>query len=202
MTRMSQVRKRHGLVWLMFIALLCVAACSRPAGIPTAGSTQGNQAPFQADGGDSSSLSPLPKASSESGLPFHDPQNLPSGTMLTVRLESAVTAGDTISENSFTATVDEPVVIEGNMLIPRGTTVAGRIESARISKVKPGRAYVRLSLESLHVGGLDVPVQTASLFARPTPPSDDLVHLEKGRRLTFRLSEPVVLNVQRAQAVR
>ena len=199
MTSMSQVRKRHGLVWPMVLALLFVAACSRPAGIPTEGSTQTNQTPFQAEGGDSSSLTLPPKASSENGLPFHEPPDLPAGTMLTVRLESAVRAGDSLSEDSFAAIVDEPVVIEGNILIPQGASVAGRIESVRISKVKPGRAYVRLSLESVHVRGLDIPVQTASLFTRPTPQSDDLIHLEKGRRLTFRLTEPAPLNAQRAQ---
>jgi len=200
MTPMSQVGKRHGLVWPMILAFLFAAACSRPAGIPTEGSTQANQTPFQAEGGDSSVLTALPKGSPENGLPFHDPQDLPAGTLLTVRLESGITAGNSINENSFIAILDEPVVIEGNTLIPQGASVAGRIESAGISKVKPGRAYVRLSLESVHVRGLDVPVQTASLFARPTPQSGELIRLEKGRRLTFRLTEPASLNPQRAQA--
>ena len=64
---------------------------------------------------------------------------------------------------------------------------------------------VRLALESVHMGGVDVPVQTASLFARQGPAADispSTVRLEKGRRLTFRLTEPVLLAPQRTQASR
>jgi len=58
---------------------------------------------------------------------------------------------------------------------------------------------VRLALDSIHLGGVDVPVQTASLFTRQNPESDDLIRLEDGRRLTFRLTGSVYLGTQRAQ---
>ena len=86
----------------------------------------------------------------------------------------------------------EPVVVEGNTLIPSGTSVAGRVEAARSSKLKPNRGYVRLALKTVQLGGLSVPLQTASLFAREATFGDDPasnIHLEKGRRLTFRLTE-------------
>lgn len=206
MSSMSPFRKRRALMWPIFLALLCAVACSRPTGVPTADTTQTDQAPFNDHGngaaGDSASESSAaqPSGSSPIGIPFHDSQSLPAGTLLTVRLKGPVTAGDSATEISFEAVVDEPVVIEGNTLIPRGTAAAGRIESARISKVKPNRGYVRLALASVHIGGLDLPVQTASLFARQTPQSDAVIRLEKGRRLTFRLTEPFYISTQRAQA--
>jgi hypothetical protein len=85
-------------------------------------------------------------------------------------------------------------VVEGNTLIPRDAVVSGRVESARTSKIRPDRGYVRLSLDSVQVDGLAVPVETASLFARHLPASDAdsaTIRLEKGRRLTFRLKEPI-----------
>ena len=201
MTPMSQVRRRHGLVWPLIVAMLGAFACSRPTGIPTDGATQASQAPFQTDGADPADASLTTRGTSEKGLPFHDSLTLPAGTLVTVRLGRSITAGNSISENGFAATLDEPIVVDGNTLISAGTAAAGRIESARVSKVGPHRAYVRLSLESIHLGGLDVPIQTASLFARPTPHSDDLIGLEKGRRLTFRLTEPVFLAAPHAAQV-
>lgn len=204
MISMPKFRRRRFLIWPLVVAMLCAAACSRPTGIPAEGTVQDNPAPFRPDSHtdtDDASAAP-PTGPQEKGLPFRESQDLPAGTLLTVRLDGAITAGTSMTQNSFEAVVDEPVVLEGNTLIPRGTTVVGRIEAARISSVKPNRAYVRLSLQSVHIGGLDVPVQTASLFTRQIPESDDLIRVEKGHRLTFRLTEPIFLNSQRAKVGR
>lgn len=191
---------RRVLISPLIVVLLCLAACSRPAGGPAEGALQDTAAPFRtADPGDTSGEYVSPP---EKGLPFRDSQSLPAGTLLTVRLSSAITAGTSISANSFEGVVDEPVVIDGNTLIPRGATVIGRVQSARISSVKPNRAFVRLALQSVHIGDLDIPIQTASLFTRETPQSDELIRVENGRRLTFRLSDSLSLNVQRAKAGR
>ena len=58
------------------------------------------------------------------------------------------------------------MVIDGNKLIPRGAAVSGRVESARASNLKRNRGYVRLVLETIHLSGASLPVQTASLFVR------------------------------------
>ena len=102
----------------------------------------------------------------ETGLPFHNPQSLPAGTLLTVRLKNPISADDPGANARFDAVVDEPVVIEGNRLVPRGATVAGRVESARASNVRRNRGYVRLMLDSIHVAGVNLPIQTSSLFVR------------------------------------
>ncbi len=102
----------------------------------------------------------------ETALPFHDPQNLPAGTLLTVRLKNPISAENPGANGTFEAVVDEPVVIEGNKLVPRGAIVAGRVESARASKLKRNRGYVRLALDSIHLAGANLPIQTSSLFVR------------------------------------
>ncbi len=212
MFSMSQLRTTGS--WLFCAILMTVAAtsCTRPEIVPpdqTAAQTE-HQVPFhdvpQMNGAGESRLL-LAKSSgnsdAEGSLPFHDPQNLPAGTLVTVRLKNAVDGGITDSHSSFEAVVAEPVVVEGNTLIPRGASASGRVESARTSKVKPNRGYVRLALQSVQVEGLDLPVQTASLFARQAPLTNDstsLIRLEKGRRLTFRLTATVYTTNQRAQA--
>jgi len=122
--------------------------------------------------------------------------------MLTVRLTSPVSADDPGPSATFEATVDEPVVIEGNALVPRGANVEGRVEAARASKVKRHHSYLRLTLDSIDVAGKDLTVRTSSLFARGNTLDSDsslgVITLEKGRRLTFRLAEPVYMASQQA----
>jgi hypothetical protein len=130
-------------------------------------------------------------------------QGLPAGTLLTVRLKDSVPTA--AANGSFEALVDEPAMVQGEARIPRGTLVEGRIESVRTSDITPDRGVVQLTLESLRLEGIDIPIKTASLFGRQTTmrqASTSAVLLEKGRRLTFRLTVPVSLPAQPTRAGR
>jgi hypothetical protein len=209
MTFVSQFR---GPTFLILLALLGMNGCTGTAGVPDDESPAptDHQAPFHSDSGKSIPSSPAKLVSAREPvakpdtLPFQE-QNLPAGTLVMVSLKSAISAGSAGAHNAFEAIVDEPVVIDGNTLIARGTTVSGRVQSVRKSKVKPDRGYICLALSSIRAGGIDVPVQTADLYARQsaaTDKSSSAIRLEKGRRLTFRLTEPASVSTQRAQAAR
>jgi hypothetical protein len=224
---MRRFRRRQVLmIWPLLLVLLWAAACARPGGLQSDdGAVHANQpqAPFHdGDGtlaarhGDAASVQDN-GLNPETALPFHDPQNLPAGTLLIVRLQSPISAESLGTKATFEALIDEPVVIEGNRLVPRGATVAGRVESAQASNVRRNHGYVRLALDSIHLAGVNLPIQTSSLFVRgnaggtqilqgktqqgKAPPAEVLqneaatvvIRLEKGRRLTFRLTEPVYL---------
>ena len=205
-------------LWLITLAMLWTVSCARPTALPSDDGTahaDQHQAPFhRAEGATSGGQSDTPGQSDtaegpdrsldpEMGLPFHDSQNLPAGTLITVRLNHPISAESLGKDGIFEAVVDEPVEIEGNRLIPRGATVAGRVESRQSSNGKGNRGYVRLALNSIHLAGANLPIQTSSLFVRESagsahiPPravpgtdaSNAGIHLEKGRRLTFRLTE-------------
>jgi hypothetical protein len=194
--------------WTSLLALLVAAGCSRPASVPGAvGGARNNppELPFNGEPtpatGSDQYLPALQKATSTagSGVPFHDPHSLPPGTLIMVRLDKAISTDDLNPNNSFQATVEEPVIVEGIILVPKGATVVGRVESARASATKRDHGYVRLTLVSLEVGGQDFHVQTASLFARPDPGNAKVrnaslggaIRLDQGRSLTFRLTGPV-----------
>lgn len=211
---MSRCRRpSRRLFCLALLFLLSVTGCSRPNGSDDGAAQTGqHQVPFQ-DGTGTGSSNLHTKAakqdhpaSGETGLPFRDDQSLPAGTMLTVRLKRPIAADDPGASGTFEAIMDEPLVIDGNTLIPRGANAVGRVEAARSSQVKRNRGYVRLILDSIDIAGRDLPVQTSSLFARGDfgetggPDGDgstSVIHLEKGRRLTFRLTEPVSVVGQR-----
>ncbi len=191
-------------VGLALLSLLLDAGCSRPTGLNGANdsaATDSHQAPFRdAAGKGSGDSGPSPVSEfadrpTKGGmsLPFREPENLPAGTLLIVRLKNPVSADNPEAGGIFEAVVDEPVTVEGNTLVPRGASVAGRVESARTSKAK-GSGYVRVTLDSIDIEGKDLHLQTSSLFARGKGAGHgatlDAITLEKGRRLTFRLTEP------------
>jgi hypothetical protein len=190
---------------------LLAAGCSRPIAVPddnSAAPPNPSGMAFHQSGakpenpGEELTIAGGKSAAPANHLPFQDREKLPAGTLISVRLKESISAQDLETSVPFEAVVVEPVVIEGTTLIPRGTWVSGRVESARTSKLKPNRGYVRLAMASVHLGGIDVPVQTARLFAQSplSNASPSVVRLEKGKRLTFSLAEPVYLSSQRAQA--
>jgi hypothetical protein len=221
---MSRLRGPRGLTTAaILVALLWTFACAPPAGMQPGGAAQADQPQVPFRDGDGK----LPRSSDSSGtqdngltpetnLPFRDPQNLPAGTLLTVRLKNPISAENPDANGTFEAVVDQPVVVDGNKLIPLGTLVSGRVESARASNLKRNSGYLRLTLDSIDLAGSKLPVQTSSLFVRgnaaqPRTPqsqvstgtSTTIIRLEKGRRLVFRLTEPIyVAGGQRAPAVR
>ncbi len=185
-----------------FALLLAGFGCSRPDVIP--GEANSGQTELPASSLQPASDQTVPELSrtgvhwpagrrSGTGNDFRGTlQELPVGTLLTVRLKTSVYASTSPAEGSFEAVVEQPVVMDGNIIIPKGANVAGRVESAQTSRIKPNRGYVRLALQSVDIGDRQVAVQTASLFAREAPLGNQpisVIHLEQGRRLTFRLAE-------------
>ncbi len=215
---MSRFRRPGALtLWLLLLPLAWESGCSRPVGLSGpegAGAPDPHQIPFHEGNGDTPGASDASSAGQEKGLkpgtdlPFRDPQSLPAGTLLTVRLKNPVSADNPNGRGTFEAIVDEPVTIENNILVPRGVSVVGRVESARSSSARisapKSNGYLRLTLNSIDFGGKDQPLQTSVLFARGSasgrnvPPG--LITLEKGRRLTFRLTDPAYFSLQQSAA--
>lgn len=217
---MSRFRGRRSLTMaITLLSLLGAVGCAPPAELQNGeGATPAGQQqiPFH-EGGGKPSQPGNPSTGQDSGndakpetdLPFHDPlhdpQNLPAGTLLTVRLSNPISAEHPDATATFEAVVDQPILWEGNPLVPVGAAVSGRVESARASNLKRNRGYLRLTLASIHLAGVDVPLQTSSLFVggnagqtqapqsqvRDGEASATVLRLERGRRLVFRLTQPV-----------
>jgi hypothetical protein len=179
-----------------------------------------------AGNGDSGEANSDPASNSDpraaGGPPFQSPSagpDLPPGTLITVRVESQIfidrtgadrtgadrTGADrTGQEGTFAGVVDEPVVVDGRVAVPRGATVTGRIEAAPASGGGRGRGYIRLTLDTITIAGKTMPLRTSDLFVRGSagevlsagqnyeePAHPTVTRLQKGRRLTFRLAATV-----------
>jgi hypothetical protein len=201
----------RGLTASVVLALVS-AGCSRPTGVPTEpGVAQGDDAPFREPLPGTAKNEPNPSTAQTANnpgnarnLPFHE-QDLPIGALVTVRLTGPIVADAPGDPRTFEAEVQEPVIVEGNTVIPKGAMAIGRVLSARTSEVKPTRGYIRLALDSVNVEGSEVSIRTASLFVKQTAVQNvsiSRIGLEKGRRLTFRLIEPANVGSQRAHSRR
>jgi hypothetical protein len=193
------------IVVLLLLSLL--SACSRPPADNASNSADSQKLPFHREPR-STGISP-----SQSLIP--STTKLPEGTPIPIRLQSALSSASSHAGDTFAATLDEPVVIDGQTLVASGTSATGRVleakpaASSRGTSLEPG--YLRIVLVSLNIGGRPVMIETSSIFAKGgsreerTPAAgaasggredrarDKDILLGIDRRLNFRLAQPVDL---------
>jgi hypothetical protein len=194
---------------LLMLSLLC--ACGRPtsdSGGNASNSADSQKLPFDRQPrstGISPSQSLIPSAT-----------KVPEGTPIPIRLRSLLSSASAHAGDSFNAIVDEPIVIDGQTLIDRGTPATGRVLEAKPATNSPGRSlerslapgYLRIVLVSLNIGDRPVMIETSSIFAKggsreERNPStgaasgasrrDRDIVLGIDRRLNFRLAQTVDL---------
>ena len=94
-----------------------------------------------------------------------DEVTVPAGTAISVRLQNAVSSSSNRSGDQFSAVLDDPIVVNGNSVAPRGAAVRGRVVAARSSGRMHNSGYLRLALVSVELNGKAVPVHTSTVFA-------------------------------------
>jgi hypothetical protein len=89
---------------------------------------------------------------------------LPEGTNLTVRMIDGVDSRVNRVGQKFAASLDEPVLLNGETVIPRGADVVVKLTDSKESGRLAGRAELTLDLVSVSVNGkmVDVNTQTVS----------------------------------------
>lgn len=151
--------RRHPAIMIVMLSLL--SACARPPE-DAASSASPQGVPFDRQShvaGISPSQSLIPSTT-----------KLPEGTPISVRLQRALSSEWAHPGDTFSATVDRPVVVDGVTVVAEGTAATGRVLEARASAGAPGRSqepgYLRIVLVSLNVGGRPVMIETSSIFAK------------------------------------
>jgi|SRR5208282_2612943 len=153
----------------VILLVISLCACGRPPAENSSNSTDSQKLPFDRPPratGISPSQSVIPSAT-----------KLPEGTPIPIRLQSALSSASSHAGDTFRAVVDEPIVIDGQTLVERGTPATGRVlevkPSARSGGTSPNRTqdspepgYLRIVLVSLEVGGRSVAIETSSIFAK------------------------------------
>lgn len=91
------------------------------------------------------------------------PITLAQGTMIHVTLDQTLASDQSGSGAEFEASVSQPVVVDGKTVIPKGARARGRVVEARESGRLKGRAYLRLGLRSVEVGGKTYDLETSAI---------------------------------------
>ncbi|HZT33825.1 MAG TPA: hypothetical protein VFA33_28305 [Bryobacteraceae bacterium] len=88
---------------------------------------------------------------------------LPAGTNFVVRLIDSVDSEKNRIGQTFAASMDEPVIVDGNSVIPRGADVVVKLVDDKESGKLTGTTVLTLDLVSVKVNGQVVDVNTQSV---------------------------------------
>jgi hypothetical protein len=155
-----QSHAHREVIVLLMLGLLC--ACGRPPADSASNAADSQKFPFDREPR-STGISP-----SQSLIP--STTKLPEGTPIPIHLQKALSSASSHAGDTFSATIDEPVVIDGQTVVARGTPATGRVleakpsASSRGSSLEPG--YLRIVLESVIIAGRPVMIETSSIFAK------------------------------------
>jgi hypothetical protein len=87
--------------------------------------------------------------------------SVPAGTALNVRLTQAIDVDASKAGQTFKAIIDDPVMIGGAVVIPRGATATMQAVSVQQSGKMKGSDKISLKLNSVGFGGMVYEVATA-----------------------------------------
>jgi hypothetical protein len=153
-------RNATGFVVLVGVLLmgLILAGCSKRESMsPVGESASADQhLPFDATS-DSGGISPT-------GLLA--PAAIPAGTPVTIHLRLSLSSASSRSGDPFDAVLDEPIIVRGHTLAPKGTILTGRVLDARASDRFQQAGYLRLGLTAIMLNGKVIPIQTSSIFMK------------------------------------
>jgi hypothetical protein len=91
-----------------------------------------------------------------------EPVVVPAGTEVAISLGSALGSKLSKSGDTFDGTVAKAVMVGNEVVIPKGSNVAGTVVDAKALGKFAGGAVLQLRLDSINLNGYDLPVQTAA----------------------------------------
>jgi len=152
------MRSRMFLLTLSFCLALSMPGCtSKPAADNSTDS--GNASDTTAGKTDKEGKASKKEAREEKKK---EPVVVPAGTSMTVSLGSAIGSKLSQAGQTFNGTIAKDISVGNEVVIPKGTQVAGTVTDAKPLGRFAGGAVLQVRLDSIHLAGTDMPVQTAA----------------------------------------
>jgi hypothetical protein len=85
---------------------------------------------------------------------------IPAGTRISVRTIDGIDSTKNRVGDRFQASLEEPLTVDGNVVVPKGADIYGRLEESTKSGTFTGRSQLRLELSGIVVNGQTVPLVT------------------------------------------
>ena len=99
-------------------------------------------------------------------VPAVETVTVPAGTMITVAMIDAVGTDTNKAGDTFSASLADPVVVDGKTVLPKGTKVRGRIETLEEPGRVKGKAEISLVLTQLVRNGKTYAIATHPFTAQ------------------------------------
>jgi hypothetical protein len=162
----------------MLFCLLLLTNCARnasetPKNLSTSGqaqSAQSNNATEVADNNPTLKTRSTPQQaaspSAESAAAVTAPLIVPAGTPITVRLQDSLSSRYSVPGQRFDAVLDEPIVVDDHVVVPRGSLLTGHVTSARRSGRLSHPGELGVTLDSVTVGDRHLELATSNVVVR------------------------------------
>jgi hypothetical protein len=85
---------------------------------------------------------------------------VPAGTTISVRTIDAIDSTKDYVGDRFQASLEEPLIVDGNVVAAKGADVYGRVEESKETGTFTGRSELKLALTGIVVDGKTVPIVT------------------------------------------
>jgi BON domain len=118
-----------------------------PSGVPASEQTNNTSAP----------------AATPVEQPTPQPVVVPAGTALTITVDQALSSKTSQSGQTFLATLAQPVTLDGNTAIPKGSRVTGTVITAKKKGKIKGEGQLALALTSITMRGQHYAIHTGTL---------------------------------------
>ncbi len=154
--------KASRLIVVVLMALSLLVACGEKTSVP-ASSTDASKADASKADGSKAGSGGAPGASNASKTVPAEAVTIPAGTVIVARLGQSLGSKTSHSGESFTATVAEPVTVDGKTVIEKGAAAQGTVVDAKSMGHFKGGALLEVRLNSVTINGKEQSIQTAAV---------------------------------------
>jgi hypothetical protein len=98
---------------------------------------------------------------------------IPSGTVLAIRLVDTIDSDSSQQGQTFHATLDSPLAVDGNLVIPAGYEVQGHVVDVKSAGKFAGKSELTLQLDRISVSGKYYDIQTNTYHREATSRGKD-----------------------------
>jgi len=115
-----------------------------------------------ADNASSSPTDTAKSGSKEAKAPGEKPVVVPAETAINVVLDQSISSKTATPGQTFTATVQSPIEVEGKVAVPKGARASGIVKDAKAAGHFKGGAVLALALNGITIDGKDYNIETSA----------------------------------------
>jgi hypothetical protein len=138
--------------------LFALAGCQKSADQQQAAATDANSSSPDSGAGSAESSKPAAREAA----PRPRPIVVPAETVISVVLDESLSSKTSTPGQNFSASVREPVEVDGRVAIPKGARATGVVRDAKAAGRFKGGASLELTLASIEIHGTSYDVHTTA----------------------------------------